>query len=1548
VRSGRHGHALDGAEIAVYAGSRAGEAVDRLVTDATGRASWSPPQVTPSPQARHGQWQLLIRHDGEQVVHDRWARHRLPHVPEARDLVLLYTDRSVYRPQQEVLWKAVVYRPHLDEHGDVERYAARVGVEVTMRLVDANSQTVAEETVTTGDFGSASGRFTVPAGRVLGSWTLQANDDGRAWIQVEEYKRPTFEVSFRDPTTALRLNRDAELVGEARYYFGLPVTEGRVRWRVERTPVWPYWWFWNRPRVTSRTIATGESELDAAGQFRVGFLAEADERLAADDGGVNPWRDVGYRYEISADVTSEGGETRSAERMIHLGFVAVDARIDAATGFTRAGEATRLTIRRTRLDGQPAAGAGQWTVHRLDQPEATPLPADLPPGLRPAWAAPEPVDPYVTEGDRRSERWQSSYDAARLLATWPNGEAVASGQLIHAEDGLAELAIDLDAGAYRVVYRTEDPFGAVIERAEELLVVGEAPVRLPAVLELERSSVEVGETARILIHSGLSDQSALLEILHAGEVIDRRPVTFSSSDEATPRIVELPITRAHRGGLGVRLIVVRDHQLLNPMARLDVPWNDRVLDVTFDTFRDHLRPGQNETWSVTVRRADGEPVGAEAAEVLAYMFDRGLDLFSPHDPPSIDGLYPSGSWIRQIETPFRMAQQLHRSDDWPEIAQPPRLRDDLLNLFSRWSIGGPGLRHRPLTMRMAKTAAGNTALMAEETMEVVDEAAVVDERQASAAMAVTMTADASPPSPPPPSPSPPPPATGAEPAVRTDFAETAFWLPDLRTDADGAVRFEFRVPDSVTDWHVWVHALTRDLHGGRLHRNARTSKELLVRPQMPRFLREGDQAELRVVVDNTGDTALDGSLSLDLSDPATGDDLAPAFGLDPAALDDVAFAVGPRESTTLRFSLVAPRRPGPASLTVRGRAGEWSDGERRPLPVLPSRLHLTRSRSAMLRGDETADGRRAKRVLDFGVDDPKAEDPSLEHDAFVVTVDGQLFTSVLRALPYLIDYPYECTEQTLNRYLASGLMTRLFDDHPSVGKLAARLAESRDGRLEAWNPTDPNRRLLLEETPWLRRARGGGYWSHDRALIKILDPEIARQHRDATWRKLEAAQAADGSFSWWPGGPESTYKTLYVLEGLSRALEGGLDVPKPMVERAWSYIHRVAMANDPELRRLAHSFRNKTYIAWILSNYPDLSWTGGVFSEDDRRVLLDQISAGWSSLEPRIKLYATIALHRGGRVDEARMVLDSVLDSAITDPDLGTYWQPERLSWVWYRDTVETHAFALRTLVEVAPDDPRVHGLAQWLLLNKELSHWKSTRATSEAVYALTAYLEAIDGFDRRQTVRVAVAGDTQRFVFEPDETETRRRILFEGDDAVSPVFIEGEGRVEIASKSPGFVIATATWHFGTDQLPEVSDGDLFAVERAFFLRVPTDTGRRLEPLADGTPIAVGDEVEVQLTLTTRHAAEYVHLRDPRGAGFEPMVLTSGHDWSDGLWFYREVRDSGTNFFVERLPAGEVVLRHRLRASMSGTFRVGPATVQGMYAPEFAAHSSGVELTVED
>ncbi|MEO8277791.1 MAG: alpha-2-macroglobulin family protein [Thermoanaerobaculia bacterium] len=1512
---GETGRPAAGVDVALYRNTWriAPQRLRSATTDAEGRAAISVPDG-----AEAGQMLLVARRGSDVALSQRWIGYHPP--PEGRSDSLLFTDRAIYRPLQKVAFKVLGYRAGT-ARGDLKPSR---GTPIAVWLSDPNGEKVSEIQLTTNDFGTAAGDLTIPAGRLLGEWSLQTSLGGMSPVRVEEYKRPTFEVELAPPAAALRLNRAADLAGSARYYFGLPVASGSVAWRVSRESELPWWWRWwgggdSNDASEAEIIATGTTQLAADGSFHIAFTPAADEKDKASG--------LTYRYSLMADVTDDGGETRTGERAVRLGWVAVETSVEPARPLFVEDQAVAFALRRHDLDDVARAGSGSWRLVELAQPAQAPLAAELP-VHRPGRGE---LDPFATPGDDLRPRWTGAVSVPQTLALFADGREIAHGETTHDAKGVGAVSWStLAAGAYRLHYETRDPFGEIFRTQTDFVVAGHAtPLAVPAEVGFDRATAQPGEVSHLWVHSGLTAAPAEVELWRGDALVWRRAVILAGS-----RWIDVPIAEADRGGLAARVTLVADHQLVSAGSTLDVPWKNKELTVEFASFRDKLVPGAKETFRVTVKDASGRAVEAGAAELLASMYDRSLDLFAPFSVARPLALFPSGTGFQMLSANLGASGALwQREDEWQEFSSSATLSGDAFVDISPWGIGGPGYGVGGPLRRMYKGAdatmvvEGAMAPAAAAPLEIPAPQSMNEARQRSAdavsladvAGGVAGGAGR---------------AAAAPVALRSNFAETAFWQPQLLTGSDGSATIEFTVPDSVTSWRVWVAALSKTFASGYVEKNAESVKDLLVRPYLPRFLREGDRADLKVVVNDAGQMPLSGEATLEIFDPETETSLLSDFGLT-AETARRSFQVESGKGIDLTFALVAPRRVGAVAFKVIARAGNLSDGELRPLPLLPSRIHLSQSRFVTVKGAE-------RREMTF--EDMKRKDATRINEQMVVTVDGQLFYSMLDALPYLVEYPYECTEQTLSRFVSTGMLSSLFSKYPAVAKVAEEMSK-REAPLERFDASDPNRRMALEETPWLRESRGGEKSGEE--FLRVLDPAVSRAQRADALAKLQKAQLPNGGFPWFAGGPPSPYMTLYLMAGMARAVEFHVEVPKDLVQGGWRYLAREAKSDWlPNAVKDDCCWELLTYLNYVASSYPDASWTDEFLTDADRRTILAFSFKHWKDHQPLLKFQLALTLHRMNRQKDAELVLASVMDSAKTTRDEGTFWLPEDRAWLWYNDAIETHAWALRAVMEVTPSDPRREGLVQWLFLNKKLNHWKSTRATAEVLYSLAAYLEATQTLAVKESATVAAAGQTTTFVFEPDRfTGKKNQILIPGanlDGEAHPA----DATVTVEKTTPGMLFASATWQFSTEQLPAEARGDLFGVTRHYFKRVKSGTEVTLVPITEKSALAVGDEVEVQLSLTAKAAAEYVHLRDPRPAGLEPDRLDSGWKWDLGIARYEETRDSGANFFFEQLPAGEYTFKYRLRANLAGEFRNGPAEVQSIYAPEFVAYSTGEILKI--
>lgn len=1425
----------------------------------------------------------------------------------------IYTDRSLYRPEQTVHFKIVSAKRN---GGD--DYKSERGRSLAVALYDANNKIVQEKIVKTNEYGTASDKFEIPKGRALGSWRVSLKDSwmGQNNIQVEEYKRPTFLSEFKAPEKEFRLNEKITLTGEAKYYFGLPLQGATVKYTVTRSPVYP-WWFWWRysyggfNRSTSEVISQGELITDDKGEFKLIFNPEADPSM-------KDQKSVSYSFSVSATVTDEGGETRYASTSLNVGFVGVQGTLVKESGFFLEEEKPSFNISRTNLSGNPQAGKASVIVYKLQSPEK----------INERY-----LDKKLIEQGKVEGIWTKPHNLDREIFSWANGESVFSKEFEHDSSGNYKLEVKaLNAGAYRIVYSTNDNRGETFKTEQTFIVAGDA-MNLPlgSFILAKKTSVDVGEEIHIFTGTGYVNQDYYFEKYQSSKLLSRKLVS-AEQNKSNIKLFKFRIKESDRGGFVFKVNFVNDLRIFDESLSVYVPWSNKRLNVKVETFRDLIRPGQKETWTLKISGPDQK---SYAAEVLAYMYDRSLDQIRGHYYPSLASLYPgksSGSHLSELQA--YLGNRFIEGDRWHfkgGILNPQYGRFVQINRYgvgglgSRGQLGfsgsnegfsedfdnesavdavsalnstpAPALAQKAAKRERRKDNIGSGSKLSESKSGPRDEIGGRDE-------------------------------SGQDSNLRTNFSETAFFYPHLETNKDGSVSLSFTVPDSVTTWAFYAHAHSKDFLFGNVVKQTISQKELMVRPYVPRFYREDDQGKLKVVINNAsqGKSAreISGKVQLrilDLND--NNKDVSALFKIEEKEKE---FKIKSGGSTTVNWSVRAPSFIGQYAFEVKADAGDLKDGELRPIPVLPSRIHLFQSKFITLKDKET------KKII---IEDLKKAhgDKTLIHDSFVVTVDGQLIFTVLKALPYLVNYAYECTEQTLNRFLSTSIVHSVFDQFPSMKKMAADFVKDRKNQFEDWSKDDPNRKIGLEETPWMRQSEGG----RAKNLIKVLDPKVVKSQKKNSLKKLKNLQLPSGGFPWFPGGEANLYMTLYATNGFAKAYEHKVEIPKDMVQRAIGYVVKNS------LHDFCHPWsEHGTFFNYILSNFPKDYYSSHI-SEKKRDEILKCSWDHWKDHSPFGKAYLALTLKRKGRDEDAKTVMMAIMDSSVTKEDQGTFWAPEDYGWLWYNDRIETHAFSLRALSEIMPKDKRRDGLALWLLLNKKLNQWKSTRATAEVIYSLLHYMKSEGSLGIDEIINVDVAGENHKFVFKADEYTGEKNQIEVPKEKITSAHAE----TTISKETKGFAFASAMWHYSTEKMPSEARGDFLNVTRKYFKRTFQGKKYILKPIAEGEIISIGDQIEVQLSIKTKHQFEYVHLRDPRGAGFEPESQVSRYKWQLGIGYYEEIRDSATNFFISWLPQGEYNFKYRVRANMAGVFRVGPTTLQSMYAPEFGAFSSGIKLVVE-
>ncbi len=1487
VVDGESGDPVAGAEVALWAEGK-GEEKPRVqvkgVTDGEGHVRLA--------VAERPGFVLIAWHEGEMAVSDE--DEVTAEVEAEKVKTYFFTDRAIYRPGQTIQFKGI----HARRDAARGEYGVLAGVKREVVLRDANEREVAKVSVESNAFGSFSGSVTAPRQGVTGEMTL-GDGAGSVTVQVEEYKRPKFRVEVGMPEAGARLGGEVEVKVRAMSYSGAAVDGAKVVWRVMREVEWAPWVsrvVRRGGRSGSEEVGRGETVTGVDGSVAVRFVAVPGEMER--DGG-----DAWFRYEVTADVTDGSGETRSAEVSVRVGERAMQAGLEMGAWQTREEPvAVRVTTR--SLDGEPLAAKGEVEVFRLVMPERV---------VRPRLAG-------------------ESGEEGLEMESWVRGERVVRRDAVTDVSGETTVKVKLGAGAYRVVYGGNDRFGKEVRAEANVVVVDPGAerfgVRVPYWRGAPSWELQPGEELWALWGSGYDRVRALVEIEHRGEVVER----FWTDPARSQQVIRYRITEAHRGGLNVRISQVRERRMVSEVIPVQVPWRNKELVVKWEHMTSKLKPGATDTWSLTIGGAGAERAAVEMAAVL---YDASLESMKEHRwVEAFDG------FRREPEAgPMGMRHEFEGMEtlvnDWyPE-------RETERSWRRRWGVTGEfGFEERLMTAAKSPVTRGLRFGSDAVSRDAVDgllaaPAPVMAEAVEGMAMGGA-SAYVSPP--------PEPPSGGEEAArggggkvegitARKNFQETAFFQPVVMSGADGTVKLTFTMPESVTAWRFLGFAHDRKLRSGLVSGETVTARDLMVQANPPRFLREGDEVEMAVKVTNQSEREQSGTARLSFADGESGASADAALGL---TVPEQTFTVPAKESRSLTWRVRVP--DGQGFLTWKAVAGtaEVSDGEEGWLPVLSRRVLVTESLPLAM-------GRVGEKAYVFEKLAAAGGSETLKHQGLSVELTSRPAWAAVMALPYLMEFPHECAEQTFNRYYANVLARHLALSDPEVRRVFDVWRDVQPEALES--PLMKNgdlKTVLMEETPWLREAAKESEQRRNAGVLfdaSRLDAKTAR-----VLAKLDELQLKDGSWPWFAGGETNERITLYMVAGFGKLERLGIKVESKMIDEAVEWAdewlereHREAVRAD---RREKGDRLTDLVALWLYGRSGLME--GRPVADESKKALeyfLGQARTRWMKKPRMVQAQAAIGMKRFGDVEGARLVLASLRERSVYREETGRYWAEKREWWRWEEAPVETQAMMVEAFREIGGDEERAGECVQWLLGQKRTQSWPTTKATADAVHAVMGGGKA--GWSGGGTAAVRVGS---------------REIVPEKREAGSGYFRERIPAAEITAESARVVLKQTTagnawgavhWSYLEDaeKVTAAAAGGPLTVRKQLLVRVAGEKGPELRAVAG--KVRVGDEVVVRVEVRSDRELEFVHLKDERPASCEPTGVLSGWREQGGVRYYESTRDTAVHYFIERLPKGVHVFEYSVRVQQRGACRSGLATVESLYAPEFRSHGAAGVLEAE-
>jgi len=1420
---------------------------------------------------------------------------------ESKPQIKIFTDRAIYRPGEKVYFKAIVFK------GENDKFNVLKDKKVKLEFKDVHYNNVSEQELITNEYGSVSGSFSIPYKTLTGRFTIRSTYNGYHGIRVEEYKVPKFEVKSEKLKKEYKYNDTISVKAQALTFNNVAVSDAKFEYKIYRNEydnVKTY--FLNR--VRGELIYSAKGKTDKNGKLEFSFVAQPSGLLEKN-------KVTKFTYEIV--VTDINGETHA----VSDGF-----RLSSQSLFIRTGLKDWVSYK-DLMDGIV------FSTKNIDDVN---IPADLKIEMIRLKGLATPLADRLW--DKPSCRLYTEEEWKKLYT----GHVYSEENKIenYKEDGIeGTFALNtgkskklrilmrkaIHSGSYLLKVSAKDKAGKEVTYKKAFTLYKPASKKNPDSkylwAECSHEKALAGDTITFTYGSS-KGMDVLYEVISKDKLIKSEKIHLNNEQ----RKILIPIEESYRGGIEILLYSVYDNRYYTTYKAIDIPYNNKDLDISFKSFRDKLLPGEQETWTIKIK--DYKKKFANA-EMLATLYDASLDKLSSNS-------WKFNPYTAYYNRPIWNSEGYNRSN-WRFMDKVKYQYSDICpssfvcfvweNLAQKFGdfMGG---RHNDVVVigfgggrsRLKIEGCASLQEVAVDYDEVEDELEMAEEaEEALVGQGIIQ------------------PSFPEDIQVRKDFASTAFFYPFLRTDKNGDIEIKFTVPESLTRWKMMGMAHTKDLSLGFITKYLETKKDLMVISNAPRFLREGDKIEFTTKVSNQSDKNLSGGIKIELSNAVTGEVLD-------IVQDDIAkiFNVAKKSNTLISWNLNIPENISLLKYTVIATNGEFSDGETSVIPVLSKRIMVTKSMPFSVKnaGESLLIVPDLKKIL-------KKE--SVELYRMTMEFSSNPIWYAVQSLPYLMEYPYECCEQTFSRYFANKLAAHIINSNPKIKEIydvwKATASRDKETFMSKLVKNKELKQIVLEETPWLAEAKTQE--ERMKRMAMLFDLNNMRMEEQRTLRKLMDNQNHDGGWPWFKDMRSNRFITQHILTGF-----GYLGKIIGVQEKGYRINNALKWTKNEFVKSYIKNYKKDTverklnfvdlHFLYMATFYKELK-----FTQEEQLIVdfyLNKSEQYWKDASIYQKGLAALVLYRNGRQDAARQIVASLKEYATLDTYYGMYWKENMGGMYASQAQIEIQSLMIEVFSEITNDQKIVEEMKVWLLNHKRTNSWESTKATVCAIYSLLS--DNGGSFDMDPSLKVKV-GD--KLVFDATKSDN---IVEAGTGYVKKVYQKDEISRDMdkitVHKSDDKLVWGALYLQYFDQLDNVSASSTgLEIKKHALLEIIKDGKVTYKKVEKDTKLKVGDKIKVFLNIKNDFPLEYVHIKDLRASCLEPGFVKSGFVYKNwGYYYYISVKDASVNYFIDHLPEGRFSLRYDLRVTHEGSFSNGIATIQCMYAPEFQANSKGSRIEV--
>lgn len=1380
--------------------------------------------------------------DNAMPILNLWKNDYYYKESKRKEVLQLFTDRSIYRPGQTVYVSGLAY--------EMEKDSTRVLADkkYTVSLYDANNNETGKVEVRTNGFGSFSGQFVLPSPCLTGYFSLRAADTSVSF-KVEEYKRPTFDVTFEPVKVEYQVGDSIEVVGMAKTFAGAPVQNARVHYNISRS----YAWVW---RFMGRGSARweGEAMTDADGKFSVPVHFEIDS-----DRRESPlWY---YTYNIQADVTDGAGETQQANLSLPLGSTSMVLNMDNLPDNLVKEKKLEIKLTAMNLSGEPVD---------------------------------TPVTYQVVEMEEQKDGQEKE------------GRKVLTGTVEANKSFVPEAIYALPSGNYRLKLSAKDTQGRECTASKNFLLFSLNDKRPPFVITdwFYQDGLEFDAASPATVYIGSSEKNVYLlyDVFAGNKRLESKRIELSDSVVS----FRFPYKKEYGDGILVSMAFVKDGRLYSHNARIMKPAPEKKLQLKWTTFRDKLRPGQQEEWKLTVLYPDGSPA---EAEMLATMYDASLDkIYSAHKLDFgvdfhyvVPLTYWNTSYMRNaylyVDFPLKRLRAVPL--EYSELIIPSTGRMEAMVV----GYGGSPRATLAGALKIRGRSAANAVMNQEAVTDMVLQEEMVE---TSAQEKVEMGSSEEL-------------AETGDIQIRENFAETAFFYPQLRTNEKGEVSISFVLPESLTRWTFMGLAHTRNVDYGKIEATATASKEFMLQPNMPRFVRVGDKANIAASLMNLSDKGVKGTVRMELFNPET----EKVFYSQKQKFD-----VKGGETGHVNFTFEVSDKYAVMACRMVADGDTFSDGEQRYIPVLTDKQWVTETVPLNVNGEG---------AHTFSLENLfNKHSKTASEQRLTVEFTAHPAWYAVQALPVVAHPQNEDALSWATAYYAHSLAAYIVKENPRI-KQVFDSWKAQGGTKETFmsnlQKNQELKNILLAETPWLTEATNEA--EQKQRIATLFDLNTMNSQLAVSVEKLGELQNADGAWSWYKGMQGSRYVTTQVMEMLVRlnALthQDADSRMQPMIQKGFEYLGKQAAEEYKSMKEAEKKGAVGLRPSEQVLRYLYICALDGKAPVDEKvnRYFIDKLSGEGKELTIYGKALGAIILQQAGKVAEARLFMQSLMEYSVVTDEMGRYFDTPKARYSWFSYKIPTEVAAMEAIQRITKDTKAIDEMKRWLLKQKQTQTWETPIATADAVYALMA-TGASDLLANTGGVEITLGKEVIRTPADNAIGYIKKTVS--GDVMnIKKVSVDKEGT------GMGWGAVYAQYLESMDQIGEQGNG--LSVSRQLY--------KGDEALNESAPLKVGDRITVRLTVKADRDMDFVQIKDDRAACMEPLQAVSGFRWGNGLGYYQATKDASTQFFIDQMRKGTYVIEYQVYVNRTGEYQAGIATVQSAYAPEFGGHTRGYRVMVE-